>query len=106
MSALGIFLIGLSTDLVNFFLRFFTKKVALSLVAVSVLAALTASFYAGLEALTSSLTVVTPTAIQIAASWIVPSNTSVCLAAVGAARLARFAYDWQSFIVTMKLDAS
>lgn len=106
MSVLGAFLIGLSTDLINFFLRFFTKKVAIGLVAVSILAALTATFYAALEAVASGLSVVTPDAIQVAASWIIPTNTSACIAAVGAARLARFAYDWQTYIVNLKLNAT
>ena len=94
---------GLFVGIVEFFAKFVTKRVAITLVAIGVLAAITATFYAAINAAIAGVTVVTPSSVQIGASWIMPTNANECLAAIIAGHVARWFYYQQVWILRVKL---
>lgn len=80
-----------------------TKRFAVVAAAVIVLGAITVALFAALQALITGLGVVVPTWMSQAAAHALPSNTSACVTAYWAARLARYAYDWNVRIIQYKL---
>jgi len=74
---------------VNFFLKYFTKRVALGASAVAVFLVFLAAFIAALTVLVNSIAVAMPQSMVLAMSWFIPSNASACLSAYFAALAAR-----------------
>lgn len=87
---------GLFTGLVDFFLKFVTKKVAIGAAAITLFLTFTAVFIAALYALISSITVGIPQSISLAIGWFIPSNAGLCLSAYWAALTARWVYDMKT----------
>ena len=97
VGALGVFIFSILTSLFTgltvFFVRFVTKKVALSLAAITLMLALTATFISTLSLLVTSVAVLAPTELTTAWGWFMPDNADECLAAYLAAYTARWVYD-------------
>ncbi len=93
MQFLYILLGGFFTSLLEFFLKFFTRKVALGLTSVALFMSFTAYFIGVLYALILGISVAMPSSMTLAISWFVPSNAPLCLAACFAANTARWIYD-------------
>jgi len=82
---------------------FATKRLALVGIAVTAIIALTAALFIALEALVSTLNVTVPTEIAAGVSLLMPSNMTVCISILVTARGLRYAYDWNTRIVQLKL---
>jgi len=94
---------SLFASTVSFLALYITKRVAIVLVAIAAIIAMTASFIAAIEALLVGIAVATPAEISIAASWFIPSNATTCLSIILSAYLARWVYEWQIKIIQLKL---
>ena len=86
-------LTAMFTALTDFFVRFVTKRVALSFAAISLFLALSAGFIATMSALLSGVVVIAPQELSIAWGWFMPDNADECLGAYFAAYTARWVYD-------------
>lgn len=82
MPLLGGLLVTLFTGLVDFFVRFFTRDVALRLAFGALLVAGFATLYAAIAAALAAVSVVTPDAVLQGFSWFLPANTAACVSAM------------------------
>lgn len=98
-------LFSLITGLVAFLVGYLTKRFLIVAAAVVVIIALTAAMWAGLESLVSGITSSMPSAIQAGVNMMMPSNLTACIAIIIAAKLLKYAYDWNVRVVQMKLGA-
>jgi hypothetical protein len=89
--------------LVNFFIKYFSKRVALGAAAVVIFLGFTAAFIAALQAIITSIAVAMPASLVIAMSWFIPANAMPCLAAYFAALTARFVYDLKTKVIQYSL---
>jgi hypothetical protein len=89
VTALG----GIFTFLTNFFLQYFTKRVAVGLSAVTLFMGFTVYFIGVMQALIIGIQATMPQPIIVALSWFFPSNFPACIAAIFAAMAARWVYD-------------
>lgn len=76
-----------------------TKRLALALVAITVILSLALAFFLAIKAMIYSITVMTPDYIQNGINCIIPSNLVPCLSLVLGARIARQVYQFKvSFV--------
>lgn len=104
MPLLAIWLGSLFTSFAGFFSLWFTKKVALLLVAITASVALVYSLNSALAGFLAQISYTVPSYLLIASSWIVPQNFNWCVSAVIGAQVIRFAYDWQVRILGWKVS--
>lgn len=86
------FLATLFGSLAGFFAQWMTKKAALGTAALAAVAVLTVGFWAALKGIATSVLVVAPALCPL--SWLMPSNTGACIAAIVSALLVRAVYRW------------
>ena len=103
ISAISVIFGSFFQVLVNFFIKYLTKKLAFGAVATALFLAFTAAFIAALNYLLSSIYVAFPPIMSVAVSWFVPGNASSCLSAYLAALLARFIYDTKTKVIQYTL---
>ncbi|GBG15204.1 ABC transporter permease [Novimethylophilus kurashikiensis] len=102
MPLLAAFLGSAFTAVLNWFLQFFTRKVAIYATVITTLGTLTAALLVTFNGIIQGITQSVPGD----AAWImfyIPENASQCLAAYSAAALAKWVYDWNTDIVTKSL---
>jgi uncharacterized protein DUF5455 len=103
MPVLAAWIGNLLGSIAGFFGQYFSKRLAVGLAVVIAFTASTAIFIAALNAAVLTISVVVPSEITIAASWVVPSNSDECLAAIITAKLASWVYYWQVKVIQYKL---
>ncbi|MDT8385158.1 MAG: DUF5455 family protein [Gammaproteobacteria bacterium] len=103
MPLLAAWMGSLFSGIVGFFSSWLTKRVALVLTGITVIVSLTAAFITAIDALYTAMAVTLPTEIVIGASWFLPTNTSACISAYISAHLLRWAYDWNTKVIQLKL---
>ena len=81
------------TALTDFFIRFVTKKVALSFAAITLFLGLSTVFITTMSALITGVAVAAPQELVLAWGWFMPDNADECLGAYFAAYTARWVYD-------------
>lgn len=81
-------------SLAAFFAQWMAKKTAMATAAVAVSLALTVAMAASLKALLIGFTAVLPSWMATGFDAIIPGNFPVMVAAVIAAKMGRFIYDW------------
>lgn len=94
---------GLFTAAVTFFTTYLSKRLAVTLVGVAAIAALTTAFATAISASISGLSIAAPAELTIALSWVVPTNFQSCASACLSARVLRWVYEWNVKIVQLKL---
>lgn len=87
----------------SWLIQFFTKRIAIVLAALAVLATVTTAFFALISGLAAGLSSATPAEFNEAIGLVMPSNVTACLTAISTAHLARWAYAWQVRIIQYKL---
>ncbi|MCD8523940.1 MAG: minor coat protein [Saccharospirillaceae bacterium] len=87
----------------SWLVKFFTKRVAVTLAIVALVVSATAAFVALITGLVSSLEYVLPPWFSLAVQMVVPENTTTCFSVIITARLARWAYEWNVRIIQYKL---
>lgn len=104
MPILGTFLGGVITWLATFFAGFITKKFAVVLAVVAVIAGLTGALIISLNTLMQTLTVSFPGGWFETGFSVLPENTNLCASTYFSAKLAKWVYD--THIETIKLALS
>ena len=102
MPLLASLVLKLFTAILAFFGAYLTKQIAMRLALLTLFIALTGSMVIALKALISSIAVTIPAEVQ-AASFILPSNTSTCIAAYWSARVLRWVYDSKLYMASARL---
>jgi hypothetical protein len=88
--------------ILDFFMKYFTRRVAMLPAVVVAITALTATLYLAFMGLLSAVEVAMPP--QLAAmTGIFPPNTTACMAAVSSARLLKWVYDWNNAFIQRTL---
>jgi len=103
MPLLAAFIGSLFTSTVAFLALFITKRIAIVAAVLLFTISMTATFMTAVNAAASALVTAMPSEIAIAASWVVPSNASACLAAWVTANLLTWAWSWNTRILQLKL---
>jgi predicted PurR-regulated permease PerM len=93
---------GFVAYLLDFFMQFFTKRVAIIFAAVTAIAALTAGLFAAITSLISGLYVSLPPDLAQGVRMIAPSNLEACLTAIASGHVARYVYEWQVKVIQYK----
>jgi hypothetical protein len=93
---------GAVSGLFGWGLQFATKRVAVTVIAVSALVALTTAMFAALEAATNQLALAIPPELSAATGLLLPSNITICITAIGTAHAVRFAYEWNVRLLELK----
>lgn len=90
-------LIGFFTALVmevfKLAVKFFTKKMALTLGYIGTFLLFFGLFVAVLESLIAGLMLFTPVGFNTICGWLIPTNFTACLSAVVTAKIARFVWN-------------
>ena len=80
-----------------------TKRLALVVAGVAIIAGLTTAFFTLITGLFSAISAVAPNSLGLAISLVIPDNASACVSAIMTARMARWAYEWNVRIIQYKL---
>lgn len=94
---------GLFSSLVSFFALYLTKRLALVVVAIGIMLAVTVTFWSACDALIAGIQVAAPYEITRAMSLVLPDNFRSCFAAVMSAHFLRWVYEWNIKIIQLKL---
>lgn len=92
MPLLGGLMVALFTALADFFLKFFTKNVALRLAFGALVVGGFGVLYAAAQASVAALSVGMPDALAAGLSFVLPGNAAACLSAALAADLGALGY--------------
>lgn len=91
------------TNLMEFFLKVVSKKVAIAVAAATVLVTLTGAFMAAAWALVTAIVQSAPAEYALASQMFIPSNVGACMGAIASAHVLRYAYDWQVGLVKARM---
>lgn len=89
--------------LFTFFATYITKRFAIVAAAIVIIAALTATLFATLEALAAGLSLYLPPQYLVMVDHFLPDNAMACVTAYLTARIARWVYAWNIRLVQYKL---
>ncbi|MBY8232004.1 DUF5455 family protein [Vibrio fluvialis] len=99
--ALAAFLATLATNVLSFFVNLkFARSVAINLTVISMVVGLTLAAIAAVYAIGSGLFYVVPPFIPQAWGMFVPTNAVPCVSAIFSARLVRWLWSWQFYVIT------
>ena len=104
VAALIAFLSALLISLFEFVAEFFSKRLLIIAVSVTVLVAVTVAFFAIIDTTVNAILVGVPTPVTQYIGLFLPSNFAACMSALVTAKLARWAYDWQYNILKIKMN--
>lgn len=104
LPALGVYLLSIISALVAFFASYLTKKLAIRVLGVGVIVGLTATFIAAMQTAITAIEYAVPNTINIAASWVLPTNFGLCFSTIIGVMVTRWLYDWQVKFVQMKVS--
>lgn len=103
MPFLGPFLFALMSSmfagLMNFFVKFLSRKLALGAVFLTIMVAMVAVFIAALNAIIATFAYAMPSFLSDGFGMFMPDNTLLCLTAIYSAQVARFVFDRNRDIV-------
>jgi|GEM_PF-1294956 len=94
---------AIATRIQGGFFDLFDRKIAFRIAAISAITTLIVGAYAAINAVLAGLSYAMPDAIDIAASWVVPSNFDECVTAIVSAYVIRTALDYKVFIIKMSV---
>jgi len=100
---IGTLLGTLFTSLVQFFMNYMTKKIAIVVAVVTAISALTIGFFASVLLIVSGIITAMPPEVSVAVSWFVPSNAYACFSAVLTAHTVHWVYEWNVKVVQLRL---
>lgn len=87
-----LFLASLFGSLVDFFAKYFTKKVAMGSAAIATFAIMTLAFAGLINTLITGVLIAAPASCGVV--FLIPDNAPYLVSSMASAYLARFAYDW------------
>lgn len=95
---------GLFSSVFSFAAQYFTKRIALVVTGLVLMAGIVSAFYAAIIALITSIAVTMPQEIIDAMGFFVPDNAVAVVTAVWTAKTLRYAYDWNIKTVQLKFS--
>lgn len=98
--AIAAFFAGLAANILSFFSVRFAKGIAINLTVVTLIVGLAATVAAAIYAIGSGISAVAPPFANQAWSYVVPSNAVPCLSAIFSARVIRWVWMWQFYVIT------
>lgn len=99
LPALAAFLAGLVSNVLAWFAQYFARNTAINLTIISTLIVLTAGTTGAIYAVASGLSQIVPPYVADAWGLFIPSNAIPCISAVFSARLLRWIWSWQFFVI-------
>lgn len=102
MPLLAAFFGSIFGKILDFFMKYFTRKVAMLPAVVVAITSLTAVMLVAFHGLLSAIQVATPPEVSSLFAFL-PSNTASCLAAYGSAALLKWTYDWNAGFIQRTL---
>ena len=100
---LGAVITGAVSSLFTFTAQVVTKRLAMVSAAVVILITIISAFHLAISALIDAIAVSMPAEINTAAGMVLPDNAVDCAATVMAAQFLRYAMQWKTKVVEMKL---
>jgi len=92
---LAAFIGGLFSGLIEWFAKFFTKKVAFQFAVVASILSITAVFSAVIWGLYAAIEVAAPVGVSCGIGLIVPFNAVPAVSVILSARIIRWVYEWK-----------
>ena len=102
MPVLAAFLGGIFSSLLLFFIKYFTKRVAVFLTVIAAITLLTTTFWVALYNLISAIGLSIPPEMLVFSGFL-PNNIPTCLSIVLSAKTISYVYVWNVKIWTMKM---
>lgn len=93
------FFSALVIELFNFFAKFATKRIALMLALIAALTGLILTLFSAIQTLLAGLPLVVPEVISNGIAFFMPANVPICLSAVIASKVLRWAFSWQFYFL-------
>lgn len=97
--ALIAFLAGIFGQVVAFFAKYMTTKVAMQLTIIAAVSGLTLTVFAAIKALIMAISVVAPEGLVHGASLVIPNNAAICLSAIASAHAVRYVWIWKVYFI-------
>ncbi|EKO3494134.1 DUF5455 family protein [Vibrio fluvialis] len=99
--AIAAFLSSLATQVLGFFVNLkFARAVAINLTVITMVVGLTIASMTAVYAVGSGLSYVTPPFVAQAWGMFVPDNAVGCVSAIFSARIIRWVWSWQFYVIT------
>lgn len=99
LPALVAFLAGIFGQLVAFFAKWMTTKLAMQLTIITALVALTVAAFAAIKSLMLGISLVAPDYLVNAASLVIPDNAALCVASLISAHAIRYVWVWKVYFI-------
>ncbi|CCO48890.1 conserved membrane hypothetical protein [Vibrio nigripulchritudo SOn1] len=99
LPALAAFLGGIASQLLTFFATRFTRTVAINLTIVTMIIGLAYVTSMGIYTALTGLSFIVPDWIDTAFGFFVPNNAVPCASVVLSARLMRWVWEWQAWVI-------
>jgi hypothetical protein len=90
---------SIATSLFTFLIKFFTRRVAMNLVIVTLITAAAVLAFTTIETLLFSINFFMPPEIATGLSLVVPTNFTACASVVFSARLVRWVWEWKAWVI-------
>ncbi|SMY33883.1 hypothetical protein PMAL9190_01342 [Photobacterium malacitanum] len=97
--ALVAVLFSIATSIFTFFLKFFTRRVAMNLVIVSMITGSAVLAYTAIESLLFTIKFFVPPEVSVGLAIIAPTNFTACASVIFSARLIRWVWEWKAWVV-------
>lgn len=95
---------SLFAGLLQFFVTYLSKKLALTAAFITASIALFAVFFAVCWSTMQGIIYASPPELAYALRFIVPSNAPACLSAMLTVNVARWVYDWNTRVIQFRLN--
>ncbi|MFB9136826.1 DUF5455 family protein [Vibrio sp. AK197] len=102
--AIAMFLGNLAAQVLGWFVQRMSRRLAVNLTILTMVAGLTVTTSAALYGIVNGLSFVIPSYLSEGISLFVPDNAIPCVAAIGSARIIRWVWEWQFFTI-MKVSS-
>lgn len=101
MQALGLFFVSLFSGFCSWIVQWFTKRTAISLGLIAAIVTLTVAIFAAINVIIDAIVVTAPDGLTQACSWVLPSNTFICVSAIMSSRILKWVWQWQVHFIEM-----
>jgi hypothetical protein len=94
---------ALFTSLIQFFMNYMTKRLAIVAAVLAVISTLTFGFFEAIVGLVNSIAVALPPQAAMGLSLVIPSNAPLCISSILTAHLIRWVYEWNVKVIQLRL---
>lgn len=98
--AIAAFIAGLAANILAWFSVRMARGLAINLTVITVIIGLATAIAASIYALGAGLSFIAPPYLTVAWGMVVPSNAIPCMSAILSARVIRWVWSWQFYVIT------